>query len=149
MPETADPHGTDKVFCHLPWTSLCAQVTGLRAVLRRSTGQNNEQSQVHRRPGRLVLADDAVGCSSRSVFAPDNPDQVMSLEEALNSPAMRRTRRAMLAGEPVSACRDCYERERLAGDSYRLQMTAGPGRRRGIDACATGPIRRRAGGRLP
>jgi pyruvate-formate lyase-activating enzyme len=134
--ETADPHGIDKVFCHLPWTSLCAHMDGVYArCCVDSTGQNNDQYHGTRRPDRLVLAEDAVGCSPHSVFAPDNPDRVLSLEEAFNSPAMRRTRLAMLAGEPVIACRDCYERERLAGDSYRLQMTRQDRPAPGVDAC--------------
>jgi len=134
--EIADPHGVDKVFCHLPWISLCAHMDGVYArCCVDSTGQNNEQYHGTRRPGRMVLADDAVGCSPRSVFAPDNPDRVMSLEEAFNSPAMRRTRQAMLAGEPVAACRDCYERERLAGDSYRLQMTRQERPAPSVDTC--------------
>ena len=71
----------------------------------------------------MTLPADAIGCSPGSTFAADNPGMVMSLAEAFNSPAMRATRLAMLAGEPVPACRTCYERERLSGDSCRLQMT--------------------------
>ena len=124
MGEPADPHGLDKVFCHLPWTHLCAHLDGVYArCCVDSSGQNSPRFQVSRKPGRLDLDPDVIGCAPRSAFAADNPALVMSLEEAFNSPAMRDTRLAMLAGEPVAACRDCYQRERLTGDSYRLQMT--------------------------
>jgi MoaA/NifB/PqqE/SkfB family radical SAM enzyme len=123
MTEAAGPRGIDKVFCHLPWTHLCLHLDGVYA--RCCVDASGQTSHVYQgeRPARLTLRQDAIGCSPRSVFAPDNPESVMSLEEAFNSPAMRRTRLAMLAGEPVAACGDCYIRERLTGDSLRLQMT--------------------------
>ena len=118
-----DPHGLERVFCHLPWTHLCAHVDGVyaRCCVDASAQQNWPQYRGSR-PERLVLRDDAVGCTPGSPFAADNPDRVMQLDAAFNSPALRSTRLAMLAGQPVPACRDCYQRERLAGDSLRLQM---------------------------
>ncbi|GIJ46327.1 hypothetical protein Val02_32130 [Virgisporangium aliadipatigenens] len=123
MTEAPDPQGIDKVFCHLPWTHLCAHVDGVysRCCVDTSAQQNWPQYRGSR-PERMVLREDAVGCTANSTFAADNPDMVMSLDEAFNSPRLRATRLAMLAGEPTPACRDCYTRERLAGDSLRLQM---------------------------
>src|SRR5690348_3385925 len=107
---TRDPQGLDRVFCHLPWTHLCAHVDGVyaRCCVDASAQQNWPQYQGSR-PERLVLREDVIGCTSRSPFATDNPDRVMDLDEAFNSPALRATRLAMLAGRPVAACRDCYQ----------------------------------------
>jgi Radical SAM superfamily. len=118
-----DPQGLDRVFCHLPWVHLCAHVDGVyaRCCVDASAQQNWPQYQGSR-PERLVLREDALGCMPGSPFAADNPDRVMDIGAAFNSPALRATRLAMLAGRPVPACRDCYQRERLAGDSLRLQM---------------------------
>lgn len=124
MTEPPDPYGVDKVFCHLPWTHLCAHLDGVYSrCCVDTTGQNSPRYHASRRPDPLELAGDVIGCSPQSVFAADNPDMVRSIAEAFNSPAMRTTRLAMLAGQPVAACRDCYLREHLTGDSYRLQMT--------------------------
>jgi sulfatase maturation enzyme AslB (radical SAM superfamily) len=135
MDETTDPHGIDKVFCHLPWMHLCAHLDGVYSrCCVDTTGLNTELYLGSNRP-TMTLPEDAVGCSPKSTFAADNPDLVMSPAEAFNSAAMRRTRLAMLAGDPVSACRTCYERERLTGDSYRLQMTRQDKPALGVEEC--------------
>ena len=42
MPEPDDPHGLDKVFCHLPWTHLCSHTDGVYArCCEDLTGYNN------------------------------------------------------------------------------------------------------------
>src|SRR6266496_5601488 len=45
---------------------------------------------------------------------------VHTFDEIWNSAYMRNIRRAMLKGEPVSACEVCYESEATTGQSYRM-----------------------------
>ena len=67
----------------------------------------------------FTLNEDAIGCAPNSRYARDNPERTMGLNEAFNSPGMRRTRLAMLAGERVAACEYCYRREDGGAQSYR------------------------------
>jgi pyruvate-formate lyase-activating enzyme len=73
---------------------------------------------------QFALHPDALGCAPGSRFASANPDRVAGIEEAFNSPNMRRTRIAMLARQRVPACAYCYEREEGGGESYRQKMNA-------------------------
>lgn len=112
------------VFCVLPWLHVNGSVDGVwgRCCVDGSSyydelyGQEQEPS--------FTLRPDAIGCLPRSRYAPANPERVFGIKEAFDSPNMRRTRLAMLAGERVSACSYCYEREAGGGRSYRQHINA-------------------------
>jgi sulfatase maturation enzyme AslB (radical SAM superfamily) len=106
-------------MCVLPWIHLCASVDGVygRCCVDGAMYHNDlyEQESVP----VFALNEDALGCAPNSRYARDNPAQTIGLAEAFNSPNMRRTRLAMLAGERVAACEYCYQREDRGAQSYR------------------------------
>jgi sulfatase maturation enzyme AslB (radical SAM superfamily) len=108
-----------KVFCVLPWSHLCASVDGVWGRCCVDASMYHEEYYGQRDEPEFALKADALGCAPGSRYARANPDRAMTLVEAYNSEGMRRTRLAMLAGEPVSACSYCYEREAGGGESYR------------------------------
>lgn len=109
-------------FCAAPWAHLCASVDGLwgRCCVD-STIYRGQAFRAAERP-TLELGADNLGCISGSPFAADNPHQVRTATQAFDSPAQRATRRAMLAGTPVDACRTCTNLEVDGGRSYRQQL---------------------------
>lgn len=108
-----------EVFCVLPWSHLCASVDGVWGRCCVDASMYHEEYYRRADEPQFALNDDALGCAPRSRYAPANPQRSMSLTQAYNSENMRRTRLAMLAGEPVGACSYCYEREAGGGESYR------------------------------
>jgi hypothetical protein len=46
-----------------------------------------------------------------------------SIEEAWNSENLKEIRRAMIRGEPIESCKNCYHQESINKDSYRMMMT--------------------------
>lgn len=113
-----DENAVGRYFCVLPWMHLCGSVDGVwgRCCVDSTMYQDDQYTDDN---ASLTLPTDAVGCASGSPFAPTNRDRVFGLEEAFNGPSMRRTRLAMLAGDPVRACTYCYSREAGGGESYR------------------------------
>jgi sulfatase maturation enzyme AslB (radical SAM superfamily) len=73
-------------------------------------------------PPPFTLKEDALGCTPKSRFSPENPERSFDLQQAFNSPNLKATRKAMLAGERVPACATCYRREESGGTSYRQKM---------------------------
>lgn len=106
-------------FCIFPWVHLCGSVDGVwgRCCVDKTMYHDELYSQSEK--PRFDLQDEALGCLPNSRYAEDNPDRTFDLESAFNSPNIRRTRLAMLAGERVDACSYCYEREDGGGESYR------------------------------
>ena len=131
---TLDELVDDPVFCALPWLHLSTSVDGVWArCCVDSTAYHDGYYQQADEP-EFRLDDDSLGCLPQSRYARDNPDQVRGLTEAFNSPAMRRTRLAMLRGERVRACSYCYEREDGGGESYRQQINRLPPARFDLNA---------------
>ncbi len=112
------------VMCVLPWVHLNASVDGVwgRCCVD-SALSHDELYQLAEEP-IFELHSDALGCAAGSRFTSANPDRVFGIEGAFNSPNLRRTRIAMLAGDRVSACAYCYRREAGGGESYRQKMNA-------------------------
>lgn len=117
---TADPAGP--VLCVLPWIHLCASIDGVYGRCCVDGSMYYEQLYEQEEEPAFTLREDSIGCAPRSRFAKDNPERVMGLTEAFNSPGMRRTRLAMLEGERVSACEYCYKREARGAQSYRQDV---------------------------
>src|SRR5258708_23787299 len=115
-----------KVFCVLPWSHLCASVDGVWGRCCVDASMYHEQYYSERAEPAFALNDDALGCAPGSRYATANPGRTMTLTEAYNSDNMRRTRLAMLAGEPVSACSYCYEREASRAGSLTPTAAAAP-----------------------
>ncbi|MQB01976.1 MAG: twitch domain-containing radical SAM protein [Actinobacteria bacterium] len=120
-------------FCILPWIHLSSTVDGVwgRCCFDTTNDYDFYYEQVEEPV--FTLKPDALGCSSGSRYARDNPDQVFGLLEAFNSPNMRRTRLAMLAGKRPSACTFCYERDDEGGESHRQVMNREYGARVELD----------------
>ena len=113
-------------FCVLPWMHLSTSVDGVWArCCVDSTAYHDMYYREQSEPA-FLLEDDAVGCVRNSRYARDNPHLVRGFRQAFNSPAMRRTRLAMLAGEKVAACEYCHLREASGGESYRQQVNRNP-----------------------
>lgn len=110
------------VFCVLPWLHLCASIDGVwgRCCVDGSIYHEGDYNRPEKPP--LPLPQEALGCTPGSPLAPDNPERVLGLQAAFNSPNLRRTRLAMLDGRPVDSCRYCYTREAQGGISYRQNM---------------------------
>jgi organic radical activating enzyme len=109
-------------FCALPWIHLSTSVDGVWS--RCCFDTTNDYGELYAEPDEPVFAldEDAIGCVPRSRFAQDNPDRAFGLLEAFNAPAIRRTRREMLAGERPRACAFCWEREDAGVRSHRHAM---------------------------
>jgi pyruvate-formate lyase-activating enzyme len=109
----------NKAFCVLPWVHLCGSVDGVwgRCCVDRTMHHDDLYSATSEPD--FALKPGALGCLPHSRYAPANPESVFGLVEAFNSPNMRQTRLAMLAGQRVDACSYCYEREAGGGESYR------------------------------
>lgn len=118
-----DGHGaTDKTLCVLPWIHLCASIDGVYGRCCVDGAMYHNELYDQKDEPEFTLNDDAIGCSPGSRYAKDNPDRVLGLEEAFNSPNMKRTRLAMLRGERVDACSYCYFREDHGAQSYRQSI---------------------------
>jgi pyruvate-formate lyase-activating enzyme len=128
-------------FCVLPWMHLSTSVDGVWA--RCCVDSTAYHDRYYHGPSEqaFLLEDDSVGCVQNSRYARDNPDMVRGFLQAFNSPAMRRTRLAMLGGEKVAACKYCYLREESGGESYRQQVNRNPPGGADVDAllALTGP----------
>lgn len=111
-------------FCILPWSHLSMSVDGVWARCCVDATAYHEDYYRQEKEPEFLLTGDSLGCLPNSRYAGSNPDQVRDLTSAFNSPAMRRTRLAMLAGEEVQACDYCFDRERSGGESNRQQMNA-------------------------
>jgi MoaA/NifB/PqqE/SkfB family radical SAM enzyme len=83
-------------FCILAWTNLMTMPEGVAKVCCWANGLIEDDH------GPMRLADH-------------------DAEAIWNGAAMREMRRAMLAGEPVAACRSCYEAEAASGNSLRTE----------------------------
>lgn len=107
------------VFCALPWVHMCGSVDGVWS--RCCVDNTMYYSDLYQKPEKpeFKLRTDSIGCLPQSAYAGANPEKTFNILEAFNSPAMRETRRSMLAGEVVSACQYCYAREAGGGTSYR------------------------------
>lgn len=115
----------DGVFCVLPWVHVHGSVDGVwgRCCVD-NTVYDQELYQISPEPPSFELRPDALGCLPRSRYAPANPGRVFGIQATFNSPNLRQTRLAMLAGERVPACSYCYEREDGGGQSYRQHINA-------------------------
>ncbi|MDP9863643.1 MULTISPECIES: twitch domain-containing radical SAM protein [Streptosporangium] len=109
-------------MCVLPWIHLCASIDGVYGRCCVDDAMYHNELYEQQDEPEFTLKEDAIGCSPRSRYARDNPDRVMGVEEAFNSPNMKRTRLAMLAGERVAACSYCYHREDRGALSYRQEI---------------------------
>jgi pyruvate-formate lyase-activating enzyme len=114
----------DKTMCVLPWIHLCASIDGVYGRCCVDDAMYHNELYEQQDEPVFTLADDAIGCSPGSRYAKDNPDRVMGLQEAFNSPNMKRTRLAMLRGERVEACSYCYFREDHGAQSYRQSINS-------------------------
>lgn len=122
-----DRHATpsptaDQTACVLPWIHLCASIDGVYGRCCVDDSMYHTQLYDEQEEPTFALKDDALGCSPGSRYARDNPDRVMGIREAFNSPNMKRTRLAMLNGERVEACKYCYFREDHGAQSYRQNV---------------------------
>lgn len=128
-------------FCVLPWLHLCATVDGVWGRCCVDGSIHNDEIYAAPEDPDFRLREDALGCTSRSRYAAHHPERVLGLAEAFNSPNLRRTRLAMLAGEPVRACAYCYRREAEGGTSYRQTSPVAVAERIEVDAlvAATAP----------
>lgn len=120
-------------FCVLPWLHLSTSVDGVWARCCVDSTAYHDSYYRQRDEPAFLLDDEALGCVPSSRYARDNPQQVRGLAGAFNSPAMRRTRLAMLREQQVGACGYCYAREAGGGESYRQQMNRYLPRRIDID----------------
>jgi sulfatase maturation enzyme AslB (radical SAM superfamily) len=109
-------------LCVLPWTHVASTVDGVWG--RCCFDSTNDYDRYYREEVEpaYVLDPDALGCSPLSRYAKANPERAMGLREAFNSPAMRRTRLQMLAGERPPACHACFQQEDLGVGSHRTHM---------------------------
>lgn len=112
---------TGDSFCALPWLQVLASVDGIYARCCTDNSQFTRHFEGATKPV-LRLPAESLGCAEGSPYAADNPDRVETLRSAFNSPAMRETRVAMLAGERVAACEDCYHRQAKTGHSMRTSV---------------------------
>jgi pyruvate-formate lyase-activating enzyme len=119
-----EPVPDDGVFCVLPWVHLNASVDGVWGRCCVDSAMYHDHLYEQAEEPAFTLHPDALGCVPRSRFAPDNPGRVFDIESAFNSPGLRDTRTAMLAGRRVAACEYCYAREEGGGESYRQKMNA-------------------------
>lgn len=118
------PVPDDDVFCVLPWVHVNGTVDG---VWGRCCVDSSAYYDELYKPGEeppFTLRPDALGCLTRSRYAPANPERVFGIESVFNSPNLRKTRLSMLAGERVPACSYCYRREEGGGQSYRQSINA-------------------------
>ncbi|HTJ67945.1 MAG TPA: twitch domain-containing radical SAM protein [Actinospica sp.] len=121
-------------FCALPWLHLSTSVDGVWArCCVDATAYHDEYYGQPNEPA-FLLEEDSVGCVANSRYARDNPQESRGFQEAFNSPAMKRTRLAMLDGEKVPACKYCYLREASGGESYRQQVNRNPPAQADMDA---------------
>jgi MoaA/NifB/PqqE/SkfB family radical SAM enzyme len=109
----------NEAFCIFPWVHLAGSVDGVWGRCCVDRAMNHDGLYSNDSEPEFVLKPDALGCLPQARYAPANPDRALGLIEAFNSPNMRRTRLAMLAGQRVDACSYCYEREAGGGESYR------------------------------
>ena len=118
----ASDKAANSTACVLPWIHLCASIDGVYG--RCCVDDSMYHNALYEQPDEptFALNDDAIGCSPGSRYAADNPDRVMGIQEAFNSPTMKRTRLAMLRGERVDACSYCYYREDHGAQSYRQNV---------------------------
>ncbi len=119
MPDATARASAPSSLCVLPWIHLHGSVDGVwgRCCVDLSVHHDHVYAQADKPDLRLTA--DALGCLPRSRFAAANPDRALSLIEAFNSPQLRQTRLAMLAGERPVACAYCYRREDAGVESYR------------------------------
>jgi sulfatase maturation enzyme AslB (radical SAM superfamily) len=118
------PKEPTPTFCVLPWTHVATTVDGVWGRCCFDATNDYEQYYANTNRPRMALAEDSLGCTPKSPYAPDNPSQVRTLLEAFNSPAMRATRKAMLAGDEVAACTLCHDRDRRGLPSHRSTSNA-------------------------
>jgi sulfatase maturation enzyme AslB (radical SAM superfamily) len=109
-------------FCVLPWIHLATTVDGVWG--RCCFDATNDYDRYYRESEApdFQLDEDAIGCLRNSRYAAANPDRVMGLAEAFNSPALRRTRLQMLNGDAPRACHSCFDQEALGVESHRSHV---------------------------
>jgi hypothetical protein len=89
-----------ETFCILAWTNLMTMPEGVAKVCCWSNGLIED----HAGPMRLAEHD---------------------AEAIWNGASMREMRRAMAAGEPVAACRSCYDAEAASGRTSARRRRCG------------------------
>jgi pyruvate-formate lyase-activating enzyme len=122
---TTDPELPSATFCVLPWIHLATTVDGVWGRCCFDTTNDYDLYYRESEAPDFRLHEDAIGCLPNSRYATANPEQVMGLAEAFNSPALRRTRLQMLNGEAPRACRSCFDQEALGVESHRGQVNRG------------------------
>jgi hypothetical protein len=118
----SEDEANSTTLCVLPWVHLSTTVDGVWG--RCCFDATNDYDSYYREPTEPVFAldDDAIGCLPNSRYAVDNPSRALGPAEAFNSPALRRTRLQMLAGERPPACYSCFRQEDLGVESHRGYM---------------------------
>jgi len=111
-----------RTFCVLPWIHLSTTVDGVWGRCCFDTTNDYDHYYRESDEPRFALDPDAIGCLPQSRFAATEPSRAMSLTEAFNSPALRRTRLQMLSGERPRACQSCFGQEDLGVESHRNLM---------------------------
>lgn len=119
---TLQPELPTPTFCVLPWIHLSTTVDGVWG--RCCFDATSDYDRYYHEPQApdFRLDEDAIGCLRNSRYATANPDRVMGVAEAFNSPALRRTRLQMLDGEAPRACRSCFDQEALGVESHRSHV---------------------------
>ncbi len=120
--QITDPIESNPAFCILPWIHLSSTVDGVWGRCCFDATNDYEHYYEQAEEPAFLLHEDALGAAPHSRYARDNPDRVFGLLEAFNSPNMRRTRLAMLAGQRPRACEFCYRRDDEGGQSHRKVM---------------------------
>ena len=112
-------------FCILPWIHLATTVDGVWGRCCFDVTNDYDLYYQESEAPDFRLHEDAIGCLRNSRYATANPNRVMGLAEAFNSPALRRTRLQMLDGDAPQACRSCFDQEALGVESHRGQVNRG------------------------
>ena len=120
--ERATPAGDNGAFCILPWIHLCASVDGVYGRCCHDSSMYHYGYYEQGDEPAFVLKPDAVGCSAHSRYAAANPERVYGIADAFNTPQLRATRKAMLAGQRPQACASCHAREDAGARSSRQKV---------------------------
>jgi molybdenum cofactor biosynthesis enzyme MoaA len=113
------PLTANQSFCVLPWLHVSSTVDGV--IGRCCVDLSIFYDDYYRcavKP-QMCLNEEAVGCTSMSTYAQDNPEKVVTFRSAFHGSQMRRTRAAMLTGARLDVCRLCYDQEALGRSSLR------------------------------
>lgn len=89
-------------FCAIPWVSLMVNTNSQIRFCCIASGQEASLLNENQKPYTVGSA---------------------SLEEIWHSASMTKLRQAMIAGEKIAACSNCYHQESINKESYRQMMT--------------------------